>query len=209
MPRRLPLVLVALAVVASLSACDTDDGRDSLARTEAGPDQTQTILTTTAGSTVGEVISAETVPTTLAPPMTLTAPWADEGVIDVRYTCKGDDVAPALSWQGVPEGTQELAVVMIDVSADGFVHWVMTGLDPGLPGLTENELPEGAVLAENDFGERAYGGPCPPESHSYLLTLYALGQELELIGDEQGSELLFVIEESVVGQVSVGGTFPA
>ena len=57
---------------------------------------------------------------TLAPlvaPQTVTAPWRDGGPIDARYTCKGANVSPALSWTAAPEGTQEIAITLIDQDA--------------------------------------------------------------------------------------------
>ncbi|MEO1058421.1 MAG: hypothetical protein AAFY28_16055, partial [Actinomycetota bacterium] len=41
-------------------------------------------------------------------------PWVDGAPIDTLYTCDGADVSPAISWVGVPEGTSELAFVMVD-----------------------------------------------------------------------------------------------
>ena len=54
----------------------------------------------------------------------------DGGEIPARYTCRGEDVSPPLLWTGVPSGTVELAVVVRDVDAEGFVHWVVAGLPP-------------------------------------------------------------------------------
>jgi Raf kinase inhibitor-like YbhB/YbcL family protein len=105
---------------------------------------------------------------------------ADGRRIDVRFTCDGENVSPALGWEGVPEGTVELALVLEDPDAPGatFTHWIQLGILPG-----EHSLPEGAgdsILAplagENDFGEKGYGGPCPPEGeeHRYVFRLLAL-----------------------------------
>jgi hypothetical protein len=96
--------------------------------------------------------------------------------IDIRFTCDGEDVSPALAWEGVPEGTAELALVVEDPDAPGatFTHWLVVGLDPSAAGL-----PEGARLESegtNDFGDVGYGGPCPPggEEHRYVFRLLAL-----------------------------------
>jgi Raf kinase inhibitor-like YbhB/YbcL family protein len=94
--------------------------------------------------------------------------------IDPRYTCKGANVAPALSWSPAPSGTQEIAVTMIDEDAD-FDHWTMAGIKPDVTSMAENTPPEGAVAALNGAGKAAYTGPCPPSgTHTYRITVYYL-----------------------------------
>jgi phosphatidylethanolamine-binding protein (PEBP) family uncharacterized protein len=44
-----------------------------------------------------------------------------------RHASDGENVAPALEWSCVPDGTQAFAVVMHDPDAplvDAFTHWV-------------------------------------------------------------------------------------
>jgi hypothetical protein len=51
----------------------------------------------------------------------------------------------------------------------------VTGLPEGAS--RGNGLPQGAMQAENDFGDAAYGGACPPSGsgvHHYEFTLYAV-----------------------------------
>ncbi|HVL32655.1 MAG TPA: YbhB/YbcL family Raf kinase inhibitor-like protein, partial [Actinomycetota bacterium] len=101
-----------------------------------------------------------------------------------RYTCDGEDVSPPLHWTGIPEGTLDIAVLVDDPDAPGgsFTHWVMWGLDPGMNDLAEGVVPSGARQAKNSFGAVGYGGPCPPvgESHTYAITLFALGSRIPL-----------------------------
>ena len=113
------------------------------------------------------------------------APWQDGGDIPVRNTCAGEDVAPALSWSGVPDGAVELALVVIDDDADGFVHWVLTGFDPAIRSLLEGQVPDGARQWSNTFGAPRWNGPCPPAGspHTYRFVLYALNQQLEVADD--------------------------
>ena len=37
----------------------------------------------------------------------VSVPWADAGEIPVQYTCRGDDVSPAVGWSSLPDGTVE------------------------------------------------------------------------------------------------------
>ena len=61
-----------------------------------------------------------------------------------RYTCDGADVSPPLSWQGIPEGTKSLALIVDDPDAPDpaapkvtWVHWVLYNLPPEVTALPE------------------------------------------------------------------------
>lgn len=48
----------------------------------------------------------------------LTSPaFTKGGAILAKYTCDGDDISPPLSWNGVPENAQSLALIMDDPDA--------------------------------------------------------------------------------------------
>jgi Raf kinase inhibitor-like YbhB/YbcL family protein len=105
--------------------------------------------------------------------------------IATRFTCDGANVPPSLVWTGVPEGVQELALVLEDPDAPGgtFTHWLAWGVEP-----TATQLPAAGVQeGQNDFGKTGYGGPCPPsgETHRYVFRLLALHIAVEL---EQGAD---------------------
>ena len=42
------------------------------------------------------------------------ASFAHEASIPAKFTCQGDDVSPALSWSGAPDGTRSFALVVDD-----------------------------------------------------------------------------------------------
>ena len=100
--------------------------------------------------------------------LTLRAPWEDEGPIDPRYTCQNPSgspasgISPALSWSGVPAEATNLALVVTDLSANGFVHWVAVDIDPKATGVEEGRAPAGAVQGKNGLGTIGWGGPCRP-----------------------------------------------
>lgn len=105
---------------------------------------------------------------------------ADESTVPERYTCDGADVSPALHWDGEPVGTRSFAVIVDDPDAPGrtWNHWLVWNI----PGEI-HALPEGGqngsigTTGMNDFGKRAYGGPCPPKHrgpHRYYFRLFAL-----------------------------------
>ena len=106
--------------------------------------------------------------------------FADGGTMPTRFTCSGPGQEPPLRWRGVPRGTQELALVMTDPDAPGggFVHWTAYALSPHARAAVA-PLPADALEGTNDFGDRAYGPPCPPpgdDPHHYVFRLYALGK---------------------------------
>jgi len=95
--------------------------------------------------------------------------------------CGGANVSPALKWSGVPAGTKSLALSMIDVDVKPAMwsHWLVVDLPPNTAGLPRgaSQLPVGAKPLMTDFGDAAYGGPCPPKGsglHHYQFTLWAL-----------------------------------
>lgn len=105
---------------------------------------------------------------------------ADDAPIPATHAMDGDNVPPDLMWQGVPEGTHELAVTCIDLDApDGpFLHWLVTGIDPMLRALDATAGRE----HRNGFGESGWGGPLPPEGdepHRYVVRVHALDEEFD------------------------------
>lgn len=153
--------MVAVLVLVA-AACSSQDGR-TLA--EPDPDLTLTTPPTTAPST------------TLAPFLSLKSPaLVADAPMPTRFTCDGPDVSPPLEIDAVPAGTQSLTIALTDPDADNFVHWAITGIDPSVRTVSAGEVPDGAVVYANDFGNDTYNGPCPDdgELHNYVFTVYAL-----------------------------------
>ena len=114
--------------------------------------------------------------------------FRDGGEIPRRYSCDGPVVSPPLTWSGVPRGTRELALVVEDPDADRFVHWTVLRIPPETREVEEDAVPADAIETDNSFGERGWGGPCPPDGdppHRYVFAVYALRAPLGL--DESAS----------------------
>ena len=135
----------------------------------------------------------------------------DYGRIPERHTGDGEDVLPPLQWSGVPSGTKAFAVVAHDPDAplvDGFTHWLACGI-PG----DATELPEGGgeiVQGTNSFGNQGYNGPAPPPGHGphhYYFWVYALDEDLDLPPGLERRALLERIEDHVIEQARVIGTY--
>jgi len=135
----------------------------------------------------------------------------DHRPIPPRHAKAGDDVAPALSWSGAPDGTKAFAVVVHDPDAplvDGFTHWVAYNIPGDATGL-----PEGggeATAGRNSFGDTGYGGPAPPPGHGphhYYFWVYALDEPLELEPGLDRRALLERVEDHVIEQARLVGTY--
>jgi Raf kinase inhibitor-like YbhB/YbcL family protein len=138
-----------------------------------------------------------------------TAPWRDGAAVPTRYTCDGDNVAPALAWPTAPANTSEIAITMVDEQNPGFVHWTLGGIDATSTSLGEGALPVGAFQGVNGGGSIGYTGPCPPAgtTHTYLITVHYLGQQLELGDGAAGVDMLTAIDASTLQSAEVTGTF--
>jgi Raf kinase inhibitor-like YbhB/YbcL family protein len=148
-------------------------------------------------------------------PMTITLrspAFADGDTVPRLNTCDGDDVSPPLAWSGVPAAAAELAVIVEDPDAPGgtFVHWVLWGLDPGLSGLAQGDLPAEAREGRNDFGRAGWGGPCPPKGsdpHRYVFTLLALSDPLALDAGASADRVKRAAEGKVVAEGRLTGRY--
>src|SRR4029077_909966 len=91
--------------------------------------------------------------------------FTPDSPIPIENTCDGENTSPPLTWGGVPEGTVELAITVVDpdASPQGFVHWAIALIDPGVQALAIGSAPDGAVQAMNSGGTSGYTGPCPPQ----------------------------------------------
>jgi Raf kinase inhibitor-like YbhB/YbcL family protein len=147
--------------------------------------------------------------------------FTEGAAIPAKYTCKGEDLSPPLSWNNVPTGTRSLALLVEDPDAPFgvFTHWALYGIP-----AESKELPEG-ILAEktvhmgepkadparqgtNDFKKYGYGGPCPPSgTHHYHFHIYALDRNLDLSPGATRKQLLDAMKGHVMGEGELVGIF--
>lgn len=110
--------------------------------------------------------------------------FPEGGNIPARYTCDGADVSPGLRFDGLPDNTKSLALLVLDPDAPGgtFTHWIVWNIPVETKEFAAGSVPNGAVQGMNDFGKPGYGGPCPPSGvHRYVFHLYALDVDLKLM----------------------------
>jgi Raf kinase inhibitor-like YbhB/YbcL family protein len=104
--------------------------------------------------------------------------------IDARHVyprCGGANLSPQLSWGGAPKAATSFVVTMIDLDAKPaqWSHWIVVDLPATTAALPRGVkvLPGHALAWKTDFGDAAYGGPCPPKGsgvHHYQITVWAL-----------------------------------
>jgi Raf kinase inhibitor-like YbhB/YbcL family protein len=164
-------------------------------------------------------------PATNEPPKTIkvrSTAFEDGQPIPKTFTEDGQDVSPPLAWDGVPEGTKEMALICDDPdapTAKPWVHWVIYKIP-----ATVRELPEGlptdarlgtpikAMQGLNSWPDGrtvGYRGPAPPSGrvHHYHFKVYALDRELELVSKLDKAVLLKAMEGCILAWGEVVGTY--
>lgn len=104
--------------------------------------------------------------------------------IPPKYTCKGEDVSPPLSFENVPPNAKTLVLICDDPDAPQktWDHWILYNIPSSVQGFSEklSSLPQGCEEGLNSWGKTGYGGPCPPSgNHRYFFKLYALDSSLD------------------------------
>ncbi|MBT3057613.1 MAG: YbhB/YbcL family Raf kinase inhibitor-like protein [Candidatus Thiodiazotropha sp.] len=153
-------------------------------------------------------------------PMTLISnAFPDGGGIPTEYTCQGADISPQLAWDGVPENTRSLVLIVDDPDAPDpmapkmvWVHWVLFNLPPEtreLPmAVSTADLPGATGEGINDWNRTGYGGPCPPIGrHRYFHKLYALDSLLEGLDNPTKAEVEQAMEGHVIAEAVLMGTY--
>ena len=213
------LSLLALAVCTVLAGC-ANDGR-SLAPENGG---TKSIIkdTTTSIDDAVDEFTDDTLPGDDAVDdtgalddaegdsgMTATLPFREGEPVPATFTCDGKNVAPAITWAGLPEGTVEIAIQVVDLEAEDYTHWVITGLKPSSGGIAEGVVPVGAVQAKNSKGTIGYDGPCPPKGslHNYLYEVDALDSHVSITSGTDPDSALQAIGAATIQSASVSGTY--
>ena len=146
--------------------------------------------------------------------------FEDGHEIPRKYTCEGEDISPGLTWEGLPEGTASLVLIVDDPDAPDpaaprmvWDHWVLYNILPTANGLAEGVLPEslpqGCTEGINSWGRTSYGGPCPPVGrHRYFHRLYALDIQLPAeLGHPNKNDLLLAMEDHILAHTELVGTY--
>ena len=136
--------------------------------------------------------------------------------IPKRFTCDGENISPAFSWQDAPKETKAFALIIHDPDApkaDGFTHWLLYNIPPSATSIAENVPKQGrashlGLQGMNDSGKVGYTGPCPPSgTHRYFARLYALREEVGLEAGANAKEVREAISGIIIELAELMGTF--
>ena len=95
------------------------------------------------------------------PQLSLSSAQLKDGVWADEIGKKTENLSPSLSWSAPFEGCEDYVIVMLDESADNWVHWLAVTNTAG--------------VKEGSFGEYNYVGPYPPSgTHTYTVYVFAL-----------------------------------
>lgn len=154
---------------------------------------------------------ATTIAESVAPvqEFTIAAPWQDGAPLDVQFTCDGSRLSPSFNLAGFPEGTVAWGLSIVDQTAANAVHWVAANIDPAITQVDAGVVPAGAVQSLNRINKVGYAAPCPKagEPHTYILTVYAVSQQLEVTDGMDAETMLTSLEAGSLGITSTSFTF--
>lgn len=142
--------------------------------------------------------------------MQLKTVFSNNEYIPSKYTCDGEDAAPELTIEEVPEGTQTLVLIVDDPDAPlgTWVHWVLFNIPPSTQKIDYYNLPEGSKMGMNDFGKVGWGGPCPPSGvHRYFFKLYAVDKTIDLLPGAKKSQVEKEIKDHVIEKAELIGLY--
>ncbi|MFW6200212.1 MAG: YbhB/YbcL family Raf kinase inhibitor-like protein [Gemmatimonadota bacterium] len=146
--------------------------------------------------------------------------------IPERNSAYGENVSPELSWSGIPDEAETLALVVRDPDAPSpspFVHWVVYNIPADADGLPEGLPPNpvirspreiaGSIQGPTDAKRPGYFGPRPPAGHGthhYIFTLYAVDAGSDELGLEQGMHegtLMDAVEDRILAEGELTGLY--
>src|SRR5690349_9945606 len=193
---------ILLLTVFVLSACATATAEPTLTAVPAPPtvEPTSTAIPATATAVVEN--------------LEITSPAFKNGeAIPEIYSCRGEDISPALTWAEPPAGTQSFAIIMDDPGAS-WTHWTIFNIPASTRDLkealpTEKELADGSLQGQTSFPSPGYGGPCPPSGvHTYVFRIYALDIMLPLTPKAFGFEIVTAMKGHILASGELTGTYP-
>ena len=148
--------------------------------------------------------------------------FAQDGTIPKDYACLatgGKEYSPPLNWNNIPEGTKGFAVVMDDETPpcgkgeDACVHWNVYNIPNNVNTLQENQNfadIKSVIQGKNYMDTNLYAGMCPPNKHTYNITVYALKQNLPIVLENESiSNSKFSTDYSnyILEKATLSGTY--
>jgi Raf kinase inhibitor-like YbhB/YbcL family protein len=136
--------------------------------------------------------------------------------IPAKHSCAGENVSPALTWKGAPDGTQAYALEVDDPDNPKkvIVHWVVYNIPSTTNSLAEGvpdkaKLADGSMQGKNEDGKTRWRGPCPPPgpAHHYFFKIYALDGPLQLKQKATAAQVEAAMKGHILGQAQLIGRY--
>ena len=136
------------------------------------------------------------------------------GTIPDRYTCRGENISPPLTWNNVPYTAKSLALIVDDPDAPkgAYTHWVAYNISLGLRSFSDGMSTTGGsrmIQGQNSSGASGYTGPCPPlgnRPHRYFFRIFALDTNLSLVNARR-IDLETAMEGHILSQAELMGRY--
>ncbi len=133
------------------------------------------------------------------------------------FGCTGGDLSPQLTWANAPRGTKSFAITAYDPDAptgSGWWHWQVvnipvnvTELASGAGTIEGNSLLKNSTTVANDYGNKSFGGACPPKGHGvhhYRFTIHALSVEkIDLPENASGALAGYMINSNTIASSTI------
>ncbi len=140
--------------------------------------------------------------------------------LPVEYSTDGENVSPAIQWEGTPAGTKSFALICHDPDAGQFIHWISwnipadcRGLPRGVKRAATLDDPKGMRQGFTGWGKakgEGYLGPAPGKGsgdHHYTFTVVALDTDFPADKVFTARELRSAMKGHVLGKAELVGVF--
>ena len=147
--------------------------------------------------------------------------FGDGGTIPDRYTQDGEALFPPLEWEGLPQGTQSLALIVEDADAPfprPLVHAVLHSVPATLSGIQEGGLgmkqvrasPLGFQVGRNSMARSGWMAPSPVPGHGphrYAFQLFAVDTIPSFSSPPGRGQLLRALKGNLLAATRVIGVY--
>lgn len=206
--RRTLLASTALAL-AGCQGIGPDDATDGATTGHTSDDGTSTSDATTTADANPAVGTVEQVGD-----IALTSPEFDDGdPIPAAFSRDGENVNPPLVVDDVPVTAETLTMIVDDPDAESvagevWLHWLVWNVPASTTEIPRGWEPSDGTVGVNDFGNRRYDGPDPPDGeHTYRFKCFALDGSLSLPDDASKRQVGEAMTDRILAQTQLTGTY--
>jgi Raf kinase inhibitor-like YbhB/YbcL family protein len=148
----------------------------------------------------------------------LSSAFENKNFIPKKYSCLdkgGKNISPPLEWKNAPKNTKSFVIIMRDptaklVAGKEWIHWILYNIPANIYELNTNN--NNYELGINSWGEKNYGGMCPPnknpKEHEYIFEIYALDNNIKS-KDYNFDEIMKEIKNKILDKAILVGKFTA